>query len=108
MKEECGLSTSNLQKMGVLYAEFEDKPNLIEVHVFQTYEFSGELTESEEMRPKWFDLEEIPFDKMWPDNRNWLPNMLKGQFFTASLLYRSEDVVIKQDIKFEKPFENLS
>lgn len=56
------------------------------------------------MRPVWFDLGDIPFNEMWPDNRHWLPSMLKGQMFKANLLYRDWDVMIKNDIQF---VENL-
>lgn len=33
--------------MGVLNVQYEDYPDLLEIHVFETYEYSGELTESE-------------------------------------------------------------
>jgi hypothetical protein len=25
------------------------------------------------MRPEWFSLDDIPYDKMWPDDPFWLP-----------------------------------
>ena len=32
---------------------------LLEVHVFQTRTFSGEMTETEEMRPQWWEEAEV-------------------------------------------------
>ena len=34
-----------------------------------------------EMRPQWYNIEDIPFDKMWTDDRFWIPKLLKGQKF---------------------------
>jgi hypothetical protein len=36
------------------------------------------MQESEEMMPKWFALDEIPFDNMWADDKIWLPELLAG------------------------------
>lgn len=48
-KEECGLdvTVTNLDKVGVLQFEFVNEPQILEVHVFRTTQFSGEVTESE-------------------------------------------------------------
>lgn len=33
--------------------------------------FTGTVQESEEMRPKWFGIHEIPLEQMWIDDRYW-------------------------------------
>lgn len=43
--------------------EFEGNPEILEVHIFRAKEYVGEPTESEEMIPKWFHRDEIPFSK---------------------------------------------
>lgn len=35
-----------------------------------------ELKESEEMLPRWFSFNEIPFDSMWIDDKFWLPEVI--------------------------------
>ena len=45
--------------MGLIEFEFEGDPVLLEVHVFQTRTFSGEMTETEEMRPQWWEEAEV-------------------------------------------------
>ncbi|XP_076169489.1 uncharacterized protein LOC143147783 isoform X2 [Ptiloglossa arizonensis] len=47
VKEECGLSAKDLTRIGLLEFEFEGSEVLFEVHVFETYNFSGEIIESE-------------------------------------------------------------
>ena len=50
----------------------------------------GKIQESEEMRPQWFNIEEIPYDKMWPDDKYWYPIMFKGQKFKARMLFEGK------------------
>jgi len=34
------------------------------------------MKESEEIKPFWFDLENIPYKKMWEFDKHWLPRIL--------------------------------
>ncbi|XP_017885658.1 7,8-dihydro-8-oxoguanine triphosphatase-like [Ceratina calcarata] len=104
LREECGLNAERVDEVGLLEFQFEGEDTSFEVHVFQTYNFSGELTESEEMRPKWFNVNEIPFKEMWPDDEYWFPYLLRGDFFTGNFLYRGQDLILKHNIEIlEKP-----
>ncbi|MEK7462406.1 MAG: 8-oxo-dGTP diphosphatase [Patescibacteria group bacterium] len=80
LREEVGIETNTLDKVGTLNFSFEsDSALLLEVHVFRTDTFVGEPLESEEMRPAWFEFKEIPYAEMWPDDSLWLPLVLKGK-----------------------------
>ena len=46
-KEECGLDVSELDQVGTLIFEFVGEPQLLEVHVFRTEQYTGTVTESE-------------------------------------------------------------
>jgi hypothetical protein len=50
-----------------------------ECHVFTVDYFAefGEITETEEMAPQWFKLDEIPFDQMWSDDAIWLNRVVR-------------------------------
>ncbi|XP_076636748.1 oxidized purine nucleoside triphosphate hydrolase [Colletes latitarsis] len=99
LKEECGLSAINLKKIGILEFEFEGDETLLEVHVFETYQYNGEIIESEEMQPKWYHLKDIPFKQMWPDDEYWFPYMLRGELFKGYFLYRGQDLILTHNIK---------
>lgn len=60
------------------------------VHVFSADRFSGRLKENDEGELRWFDLDEIPFDKMWEGDNLWVPLMLSGRRFDGEL-YFNED-----------------
>ncbi|KAJ7151014.1 NUDIX hydrolase domain-like protein, partial [Mycena filopes] len=42
------------------------------IDIFRAEEFTGAITESDEMRPEWFNTSELPFDSMWETDKFWL------------------------------------
>ncbi len=50
------------------------------VIVFTCKVWQGNPTETEEMAPKWFNLDNIPYTKMWPDDKYWLPQVIQGKY----------------------------
>lgn len=81
LEEEVGLVPVKMEKRGILNFEFETGSDPIEIHLFYVTEFEGEPRETEEMSPKWFYLDEIPFSQMWPEDIYWMPMLLKGKKF---------------------------
>ena len=39
---------------------------------------TGEAHETEEMDPKWYGIDEIPYAEMWEDDPIWLPGVVAG------------------------------
>lgn len=97
--EEAGIFTKNMEKRGILSFEFEGNPEVLEVHIFSIPDFEGKAIETEEMKPEWFRLNEIPYEKMWPDDKFWLPILLNGKKFTGSFYFRDNDTLLSYDIK---------
>lgn len=85
LREEAGIEAGELDKVGLLDFSFESDTELkLKVHVFVTSSYTGEISESEEMRPQWFDYTDIPYDEMWPDDAFWLPLVLEGKLIEGS------------------------
>jgi ADP-ribose pyrophosphatase YjhB (NUDIX family) len=101
--EESNLAVKNLEPVAVIDFSWQNKPEQIEMHVFKATDFSGELQESEEMKPAWFTLAEIPYDKMWSDDKYWLPLFLQDKKFTAEFVFDDHDKIVEHEIKIETP-----
>lgn len=96
-KEEAGIDIGEIERVGVLEFEFKYKPEngIIEVHIFKANDFIGEPAESEEMKPQWFHIDEIPFNKMWPDDKHWMPLFLEGKKFNGRFLFGEGDEILE-------------
>lgn len=97
--EEAGLKVSNLEKMGTIDFEFIGDPQNLEVHIFKISNFEGEPKEGDEMKPQWFHINDIPFDKMWPDDKYWLPLFLEGKKFKARFVFMGQDNIIEHKLE---------
>jgi len=81
MAEEVGAKPTDMEWRGLLeFWNFEDGKveSTHYVHVYVAKDYRGELRESDEAVPRWFKIEEIPYHKMWEDDRYWLPAVLSG------------------------------
>jgi 8-oxo-dGTP diphosphatase len=95
VKEELRLTTGALREMGELHFDFVDGLKL-HCTVFMGSEFTGTPTETREAKPEWFPIAGIPFDRMWPDDRYWLPQMLAGQKFKAWFRFDGETMLSRE------------
>ncbi len=96
--EEVGVEVMDLEKVGILEFESKNNPEIIEVHIFKVRDFKGIPLESDEMKPQWFDVNEIPFDKMWPADKFWMPLLLDGKKFKGKFFYDEQDNFLKKEL----------
>lgn len=105
LSEEAGIQAVSLERAGLLEFRFASKPGeVLEIHLFVTFDFKGEPTESEEMRPQWFAEDEIPFPQMWSDDIYWFPLMLAGKKFKAKFVFGDGDAVLEKEIHETREF----
>lgn len=99
-EQEIGVKILNPEKVGLLHFYFPYKPEWDQdVHVFLIKDWTGEPIESEEMRPQWFNLNEIPYENMWSDDILWLPHILQGEKLEADFIFKEGEVIDKHNIK---------
>ncbi|MBN2197789.1 8-oxo-dGTP diphosphatase [Candidatus Wolfebacteria bacterium] len=98
LKEEAGIEAKFLEKVGIIDFEFENNPEILQVHIFKTEDFFGELKESEEMKPQWWHIDKIPFKEMWPDDIYWMPLFLNGKKFKGRFFFGESDVILEQEL----------
>ncbi|MFA6382649.1 MAG: 8-oxo-dGTP diphosphatase [Candidatus Buchananbacteria bacterium] len=99
VKEEVGLDIKNLTELG--FIEFIWPDHLIDYnqrcHIYLTKEFSGEPRESDECRPAWFALDQIPYDQMWDDDKYWYPEALAGKAVKKRFFLNENNKIIKYE-----------
>jgi 8-oxo-dGTP pyrophosphatase MutT (NUDIX family) len=100
LNEESGLIAKNFRERAVLQFIFRGTGKEVEMHVFEVTKYEGTIVETEEMKPEWFLKPAIPYEKMWPADRNWLPLFFDGKDFEGSATFDGETkAFIESDFK---------
>lgn len=92
-QEEIGVTPKHLIYRGELH--FIDLPDVEHYcYVYEVTEWHGDPIETEEMRPQWFSIDDIPYDTMWPDDRFWLPTFLQGIHFKGEVVVEDDTIKV--------------
>ena len=91
-QEELLITPKHVEKRGELFFAMSDIPD-IHCHVFVARDFEGVPTETPEAIPLWTPLDDIPLDRMWEDDRHWLPQVLGGDTFEGRFLFEGERIL---------------
>jgi 8-oxo-dGTP pyrophosphatase MutT (NUDIX family) len=98
-KEEIGVKVGKLNKIGMIRFRFKYNENYNQnVHFFICENWEGIPAESEEMKPRWFKVDKIPYSKMWPDDKFWMPIALQDKKIAGSILFGKDDKIIENNI----------
>lgn len=99
-EEEIGVKVLDMNKVAEIAFHFATKPEWDQlVHVYLGEKWNGDPTESEEMKPQWFSVEQIPFETMWPDDKFWLPRVIAGEQVQGSFTFGDGDVILEQKVE---------
>ncbi len=99
LQEEAGIIPQHVQARGTLTFHIENEPAVLEVHLFSASEFAGEPSETEEMRPQWFNTKKIPYAEMWPDDMYWLPMVLEGKNIKGTFFFKDTNTLVSHSIQ---------
>ena len=85
-QEEIGVTPISPQLVGkILFLASDDATFGHDARIFVADHWEGEPTETEEMRPAWFRVDQIPYKSMWSDDQYWLPALLENKLFEATI-----------------------
>jgi len=102
-REEIGVEINPLDLLsrGVISFSFEGKTELSQdVHVFFVEQWAGEPHESEEMNPAWYRFAAIPYERMWVDDRYWLPEAIAGKIITARFHFTTDgSTIVESEVR---------
>ena len=79
-QEEVGITPTGVQWAGELRFQFRDGYSL-HCTVYRASGWEGELMETVEAKPFWVRTDQIPYDRMWADDEQWMPRLLAGENF---------------------------
>ena len=96
--EEAGIKLGELQKMGVIEFSWKTKSDILQVHIFKAESFLGIPTETEEMKPAWFDTNQIPYSAMWQDDVYWMPLFLENKKFFGKFVFDDQDNILEKEL----------
>jgi len=96
-QEEIGVTPLTYRKVAAQdFVQLEQSADswrmLVETYICTEWE--GDPAESEEMKPDWFALTDIPYDSMWPSDKHWLPLVLEGNLLHTTFTLDSNNEVV--------------
>lgn len=97
-REEIGVTPADFEHVAThdfLFPNGED----MQVHTFMAADWAGEPVETEEMRPQWFKLSEIPYNHMWQDDIMWLPFVLQGKHLRTRFTFDEHENICAAEIE---------
>ncbi|MEO6110061.1 MAG: 8-oxo-dGTP diphosphatase [Candidatus Saccharimonadales bacterium] len=105
-QEEIGVTPHSYEKIAEIHFDefFKNEPIIMNVHVFICTTWTGEPIESDEMKPQWFALKDIPYAFMWADDPLWLPKVLEGKKINADFKLDPLDAILSHSIKEVEEF----
>jgi len=86
VQEELCVTPTGVEEAGELMFQFTDGFS-IHGYVFTATDCRGEPQETDEAIPIWTPVDQFPFDRMWEDDRVWVPHMLAGRKFRGRFLF---------------------
>lgn len=100
-REETGIEIAKPRLVGRLNFQFKD--GLSErAYVFFADSYEGTMEETDEARPFWCPVSDLPYDRMWEDDRHWLPLALEGKKFEGKFIFDDQlmldkSIVVEDD-----------
>jgi 8-oxo-dGTP diphosphatase/2-hydroxy-dATP diphosphatase len=92
--EEGNIKIHDPVKLGILEFEFPHTGLQLENHIYKVTKFEGEPVETEEMKPQWFNVDEIPFKDMWKDDPFWIGMFLKNKKFKGKFVFGENENIL--------------
>lgn len=90
-REELLITPVNPRKIGELWFAMSDCPDIL-CHVYRADDHTGTPTETDEAAPLWTAVDAIPYQRMWEDDRHWLPLLLAETTFHGRFLFNGESM----------------
>lgn len=105
-QEEIGVTPTNPKLVGNLDFQninYKGERVNINLSVYLCDGYLGEIKETDEMIPYWFNKNHLPFEQMLPDDILWFPLAFEGEYFKGTITYDND--MNRTDFKLAKNTE---
>ena len=103
-QEELCVTPTGVRFAGELMFQFTGDNKLgghsIHGYVYRADDCDGTPTETNEAVPMWTPVDQVPYDRMWQDDRLWLPLLIEGRRFVGRFLF-DEDTMLWHSVEAE-------
>lgn len=100
VREEVCVEVTNFRKMGRVRFININKPKWnMDVVVYVVDGWEGEPAETEVMKPLWFDVNDLPRQRMWKDNLYWVPKVLAGEIVDVVFLFGEDGEMLEYEFR---------
>ena len=92
--EEIGVEVTEMEHMADVVFDnlhYKGKPERDMMHIFVATAWKGEPQESNEIKPEWVQISNMPYERMWGDNEHWLSEVLRGEKVEAWFYYNEKN-----------------
>lgn len=100
--EEAGIEVGQLTHIANLHFFFD---NILKVvsKAYISNGLKGVPTESDEMKPELFNIENMPYHNMWPADRIWVPKSLRNDDKPLGFIVNFKDRIVEsiQEIDYQ-------
>ena len=88
-QEEIGVTPKDYELRGLIeffeYGKEGFEKDLM--HIFVARDYEGVPIKTPEMDPLWFDVDKVPLDQMFPDDKYWLPKIINGERLLGTFVF---------------------
>lgn len=99
--EEVGLEPIEYEYVAELsfYLQAYGKINVDIAHTYICHSWKGKLIETDEMKPYWFNLNNIPYDNTMANDKYLLPFILEGKKIIAEFHFDENYITTDKNIE---------
>jgi 8-oxo-dGTP diphosphatase len=98
-QEEAGITVApdSVTRRAELAFVYPTQPELnAHVTVFFGGQWSGQVQDTQEITPQWFDVDSLPLSQMVDDEAYWLPRVLAGETLAGTITYDGSGALVTQ------------
>ena len=106
-QEEIGATPVDYSLLGKIDFDVWHKGEHVNMplYIYTCTKYTGNIHETEEMIPAWYDVNNMPFEKMLADDLLWYPYVFKNQKFTGKVKFDQNMKMLEHHFEAVESFE---